>query len=457
MREATAVGRYIEMRTELPGPRARELFEKKGRWVARAYATHAPTLVERAEGALVVDVDGNRLIDLTGGVGVLNVGHTNRRVVQAVQEQAERFLHTDFTVTPYASLIELAERLAPLVPGPGPKKGAFFNSGAEAVENAVKIAKAYTRRPAVITFERAFHGRTWMAMTLTSRVRPYKAGFAPFVPEVYRAPYPYVYRSESGDPEVEAERALRALRRMFRHTVDPESVAAIVVEPIQGEGGFIVPPASFLRGLEEIAREHGIVLVDDEVQTGFGRTGRMFCAEHFGLQPDLVTMAKSIAAGLPLSAVFGRAEVMDAPGPNAIGGTFVGNPVACRAALAVLDAFEKEGLVAEAERSGARIRRRFEEMRERHPLVGDVRGLGAMVAMELVRDRATKEPAGEETARVLAWALQHGVIALSAGMWGNCIRVLAPLAIPDDQIDEALDVLDAALGHVEREAALAVR
>ncbi|MBX6723276.1 MAG: aspartate aminotransferase family protein, partial [Dactylosporangium sp.] len=367
-----------------------------------------------------------------------------------------RFLHTDFTVTPYASLIELADRLAPMVPGRGPKKGAFFNSGAEAVENAVKVAKKATGRPAVIAFERAFHGRTWMAMSLTSRVSPYKAGYGPYVPEVYRAPYPYVYRSESGDPEVESERCLEQLRRMFRHTVDPDTVAAIIYEPVQGEGGFVVPPASFLRGVEEIAREHGILTIDDEVQTGFGRTGRMFAAEHFGLAPDIVTMAKSIAGGMPLSAVFGRAEVMDAPEANTIGGTFVGNPVACAAGLAVLDAFEEGNLVEEARRSGERIMRRFTELKERHPLVGDVRGLGAMVAMELVKDRETKEPATQETSRAIRHAIEHGVICLSAGMWGNCIRVLAPLAIPDDQIDEAVAVLDDALSFVESGTAAGV-
>lgn len=446
--------RWIELKTELPGPRSRELLEAKRRAVADAFDIHAPIVVERAEGALVTDVDGNRLIDLSGGLGALNVGHAHRRVVEAIQAHAARFIHTDFTVIPYASLIELAERLAELVPVPRPAKGAFFNSGAEAVENAVKIAKAYTRRPAVVAFERAFHGRTWMAMSLTSRIRPYKKGYAPFVPEVYRAPYPYVYRSETGDPDLEAERCLSQLRRMFEHTVDPDTVAAIVVEPVQGEGGFIVPPASFLRGLQEIAREHGIVLIDDEVQTGFGRTGAMFAAEHFGIQPDLVTLAKSIAAGMPLSAVFGRAEVMDAAPAGSIGGTYVGNPVACAAGLAVLDAFREEDLLRRARESGEHLMARFGELQERHPLIGDVRGLGAMVAIELVRDRKTKEPAAAETKRVIQKALANGAIFVSAGVWGNCVRVLVPLATPKDQLDEALDVLDEALTSVEREIGL---
>lgn len=440
----------IHMKTALPGPKAREWLEKKEKYIARAFEPHVPTLIQRGEGAVIEDIDGNRMIDLTGGLGVLNVGHAHPKVVKAIQEHASRFLHTDFTVIPYASLIRLAERLAPLVPGTGPKKGAFFNSGAEAVENAVKIAKAYTKRPAVIAFERAFHGRTWMAMTLTSRIHPYKKGFHPLVPEVYRAPYPYLYRSPSGDPQIESEKALHHIELMFRHTVDPETVAAFVIELVQGEGGFVVAPQPFIQGLQELARKYGILIIADEVQTGFGRTARMFASEHYpGFDPDLVTMAKSIADGMPISAVFGKAEIMDSAGVNAIGGTYVGNPVAAAAALAVLDVFEEENLLEKAKESGEFLMKRFRELQERHPLIGDVRGLGAMVAIELVKDRETKEPAPHAVSAILKAAMQKGALFVSSGLFGQCIRVLAPLNTPIEHLDEALTVLDEVMAEVE--------
>lgn len=443
------MARSIVRKTEIPGPRSRELMRLKERYVANGKSVFAPIFVDRAEGALLTDVDGNTYIDLAGGFGVMNVGYSQPAVIEAIRRQAERFTHTDFSVVPYESYVRLAQRLSELAPMSGPKKAVFFNSGAEAVENAIKIAKHHTGRRAVIAFEGAFHGRTWMALTLTHKVKPYKAGLGPFVPEVYRAPYPYPYRGPEGmTPEEVGEWALAQLRRMLEVTVAPEDVAAIIIEPVLGEGGFVVPPRNFMVGLRELCTEHGIVLIHDEVQTGFGRTGHLFASEHFGTEPDLITVAKSIAGGMVLSGVIGKAEVVDSARDTSIGGTYVGNPVSCAAALAVLDVFEQQNLVERAREVGDRFRRRFERMQERFPQIGEVRGLGAMVAMELVRDRATKEPAAEEVTQVLQECLRRGVISARAGIYGNVIRVLAPLVITDEQIDEACDVLEESLAAV---------
>jgi len=438
--------RFINLRTEIPGPRSKELLELHSQYVPKAINPHIPVMAQRAEGALVIDVDGNRLIDMMGGVGVLNVGYSHPRVLAAVQDQVERFLHTDYSILPYEPLIRLAQRLAELAPGTGPKKAFFFNSGAEAVENAVKIAKAYTGRPGVISFEGGFHGRTWMALTLTGRVTPYKNKFAPFVPDVHQMPFPYTYRKPHpvSDEEL-GEICLDAIERAFHTRIDPESVAAVIVEPIQGEAGFIVPPANFLPGLQALCRRYGIVFIVDEVQTGFGRTGHMFASTHFGIEPDLMVVAKSLASGLPLSGVVGRAEIMDAVGDGGIGGTYVGNPVACAAALAVLDVIAEEDLAARAQVLGRRIRERFERMQEASPLIGDVRGVGAMMAMELVRDRESREPAPEETSAILLDAARRGVLLLRAGLYNNCIRLLMPLTMPLEQLDEALDVLESVI------------
>ena len=441
----------IVRRTEVPGPRSRQLMALKQQYVANAKSVLAPVFIERAEGALITDVDGNTYIDLAGGFGVMNVGYSQPAVVEAICRQVRLYTHTDFTVVPYEPYVRLAERLAEIAPISGPVKAAFFNSGAEAVENAVKIAKHYTGRRAVIAFEGAFHGRTWMALTLTHKAKPYKVGLGPFVPEVYRAPYPYPYRGPEGmTPEEVGLWAYRQLERLLEVTVAPEDVAAIVIEPVQGEGGFVVPPANFLPRVRELCTRHGIVLILDEVQTGFGRTARMFACEHFGVEPDLMTVAKSIAAGMVLSGVIGRAEIMDAARDAAIGGTYVGNPVACAAALAVLDVFREQNLLARADEVGRRFRRRFEAMQGRFAQIGEVRGLGAMVAMELVKDRSTKEPATEEVGQVIHEALQRGVITARAGLYGNVIRVLAPLVITPEQIEEACDVLEEALAAVFR-------
>lgn len=435
--------RAIDLKTEIPGPRSREILHRLEASVSSSLAITLPVVAAEGRGATLTDVDGNTFLDFAGGVGCLNVGHAHPHVTEAVQEQAARFLHTDYTIVPYEIYAEVAERLLDAAPFSGPAKAAFFNAGTEAVENAVKFARAYTGRPAVIGFEGAFHGRTLLSLTLTSKTHPYKAGLGPFAPEVYRVPFPYAYRG------VDATEALDALRRALVTQVAAETVAAIVVEPVQGEGGFVVAPPEFMRGVREICDENGIVLVVDEVQTGFGRTGRMFAIEHYGVEPDLLVVAKSIAAGLPLSGVLGRAEIMDAPDEGGVGGTYVGNPVALAAAAAVLDVIADEGLVERAERIGETIRGRMQEWQRRYAQIGDVRGLGAMLAIELVRDRASKRPAPELAHAVTQAAAERGLLLLKAGTHANCIRVLCPLVIGDSELDEALaawaEALDAVL------------
>jgi len=437
-----ATVRGIELRTEIPGPRSREILARKGAVVADPLSIYLPVVIGEGRGATLTDVDGNTFVDFSGGVGCLNVGHAHPHVVEAVQEQAAKFFHTDFTMVPYELYISVAERLLALAPFRSPAKAAFFNAGTEAVENAVKFARAYTGRPAVIAFEGGFHGRTLLSLSMTSKTHPYKAGLGPFSPEVYRVPFPYEYRGISG-----AE-ALAALERALVTQVAPETVAAIVVEPVQGEGGFVVAPPEFLSGVRELCDRHGIVLVVDEVQTGYGRTGRMFAIEHYGIEPDLLTVAKSIAGGLPLSGVLGKAAIMDAPGDGAIGGTYVGNPVALAAAAAVLDVIEEEGLLERAERIGEVLLGRMQGWQRRHPQIGDVRGLGAMLAIELVEDRETKRPAPALASAVTAAAAQRGLLLLKAGIHSNCIRVLCPLVISDMELDEALAAWDAALQAV---------
>ena len=437
-----AATRVIALRTEIPGPRTREILEREQHAVAHPLIVHAPIVAAEAHGSTITDVDGNTFVDFVGGVGVANVGHNHPRVVEAIVDQAERFLHTDFTVVAYEGYVTLAERLGALVPITGETRGAFFNAGAEAVENAVKLARLYTGRHGVVAFDGAFHGRTLLALTMTSRTHPYKKGLGPFAPEVYRAPYPNAYRGP------DAESALTALERMFTTHVSADHIAAIVFEPQQGEGGFIPAPPEFVSGLRRICDEHGIVLVADEVQTGFGRTGRMFAMEHFDVEADLLIVAKSIGGGLPLSGVVGRASIMDDSHAGAIGGTFIGNPVALAAAAAVLDVFEEEELVERAGLVGDAIRARMLDWQGRWSQIGDVRGLGAMLAIELVRDAASKTPAPELAEAVVNEALQRGLILLKAGVFGNCIRVLCPLTIADAELDEGLAAWEEALAAV---------
>jgi 4-aminobutyrate aminotransferase/(S)-3-amino-2-methylpropionate transaminase len=434
-----AVTRAIELKTSIPGPRSQEILARKERVVAEPLSIYLPVVIQEARGATLTDVDGNTFIDFTGGVGCLNVGHSNPHVIAAAQEQLTRFTHTDFTIVPYEVYVRLAERLIATTPFSGPAKAAFFNAGAEAIENAIKFARSYTKRPAVIAFEGGFHGRTLLALSLTSKTHPYKAGLGPFAPETYRLPFPGDYRGP------DTQTALEALERALITQVAAESVAAIVIEPVQGEGGFVVAPREFLEGLRRICDDNGIVLVVDEVQTGFGRTGKMWALEHYEIEPDLLVVAKSIAAGLPLSGVVGKAEIMDAPGDSAIGGTFVGNPVAQAAALAVLDVFEEDGLVERAAQLGETIRGRMQTWQARHEQIGDIRGLGAMLAIELVHDPASKDPAPELATRVVEAAAERGLLLLKSGIYSNCIRVLAPLAVTDAELDEALGVWEQAL------------
>ena len=423
-----ATTRTIEIRTEVPGPRSREILARKERVVAEPLSIYLPLVIAEAQGAVLTDVDGNRYVDFSGGVGCLNVGHSHPRVVEAIRDQAERFTHTDFTIVPYENYVALAERLVELVPISGELRAGFFNAGAEAVENAVKFARAYTKRPAVIAFEGGFHGRTLLALSLTSKTHPYKAGLGPFAPETYRVPFD----------------DLEALAWAFKTRVAAEDVAAIVFEPVQGESGFIVPSREFVEGLRRLCDEHGIVLVADEVQTGFCRTGRVFAMEHFGVEPDLMTIAKSVAAGLPLSGVVGRAEIMDAPGDSAVGGTYVGNPVAIAAAHAVLDVIAEEELAERAEAIGETIRARRDGCGERYAAVAAVRGRGGLPAIATAREG---RPAAALASAVAEEAARRGLLLLKAGIESNCIRVLVPLVIGDAELDEALGVWEEALAE----------
>jgi 4-aminobutyrate aminotransferase/(S)-3-amino-2-methylpropionate transaminase len=439
----------IQLRTAVPGPKSRALMQRRNQAVARGVAHATPVFAARAEGAIVEDVDGNRFIDFAGGIGCNNVGHRASRVMDAIRGQIENFLHTCFSVAPYEGYIALAEKLNALTPGDFAKKTILVNSGAEAIENAVKIARCYTRRPAVICFEDAFHGRTMLTMSLTSKTHPYKAGFEPFAADIYRIPYAYCYRCSYSlrYPEC-AVFCAHHLRDTFKRVVASESVAAVLVEPVLGEGGFVAPPVEFFSIVQEICREHGILMIADEVQSGFGRTGRLFAIEHYGITPDLLVSAKSLGGGMPLAAVTGRAEIMDSGDVGGLGGTFGGNPVSCAAALAVIQTFEEDNLSARAEHLGDRFLRRAEMWQKRYPLIGDIRGLGAMRAMELVRSADSREPAKEETAAIIRYCYEHGVLAISAGTYGNVVRLLVPLIISDADFDEGLDVLEAAFESV---------
>lgn len=447
----------IQLRTSIPGPRSQALMRRRNAAVPQAVYHSTPVFVAKAEGAVIEDVDGNRLIDFAGGIGCVNTGHRASSVVEAIRRQLDRFLHTSINVLPYESYVTLAERLNALAPGRFAKKTFFVNTGAEAVENAIKLARFYAKRPAIIAFEDAFHGRTYMAMAATSKTHPYKAGFEPFPGEVYRIPYAYCFRCSYSlkYPECNVHCA-RHIEDTFKRVVAAESIAAVIVEPILGEGGFVTPPAEFYPTLSEICRKHGILLIADEVQTGFARTGATFASERLGLEPDLIAMAKSLSGGLPLGAVTGRTEIMDAPGAGQLGGTFGGNPVACEAALAVLDLIEKENLNARANHLGEIFRRRAMKWQQQWDLIGEVRGLGAMQALELVRSRATREPADTETKEISQYCYEHGLITITAGTYGNVIRLLMPIVITDAQMDEALDVLQAALASVvEKKSAVA--
>ncbi|HEV2218459.1 MAG TPA: 4-aminobutyrate--2-oxoglutarate transaminase [Candidatus Dormibacteraeota bacterium] len=421
---------------------AEELRKLRERYVPRGVTTAHPLVADHAQGSEIWDTDGRRYIDFVGGIGVMNVGHNHPRVMAAVREQLDRVTHTSFQVVMYESYLKLAQRLSDLAPGDGPKKAIFFSTGAEAVENAVKIARAHTGRPAVISFRGSFHGRTLLALSLTGSVQPYKQNFGPYATEVYQTPFPYEYRGWN------SAAALAVLDDLFASEVPADRVAAIIVEPVLGEGGFIPAPREFLQRLRALTEKHGIVLIVDEIQTGFGRTGKFFAIEHSGVEPDLMTVAKSLAAGFPLSGVVGKAEIMDAPAPGGLGGTYAGNPVACAAGLAVLDVMRDERLPERAARIGSVVEERMRSWANEYEIIGDVRVMGAMAGMELVRNRKSKEPADKETARVLSAAREKGLILLRSGVHHNVIRTLMPLTIPDEHLDEGLDILGAALAEV---------
>lgn len=441
----------IQIRTEIPGPRSRALMARREAAIPRGPANATPIFAARADGAVIEDVDGNRYIDFAGGIGCLNIGHRSPRVISAIREQLEKYLHLCFAVTPYEGYVAVAEKLNSLAPGNFVKKTILVNSGAEAIENAVKIARAYTNRPAVICFEDAFHGRTLLTMSLTSKTHPYKAGFQPFASDIYRIPFAYPYRNASG---ATSEDFAHHLKDAFTRSVAPESVAAVIAEPVLGEGGFVVPPRDYFKLLQNICREHGILFIADEIQSGFARTGKWFASEHFGIEPDLITTAKSLGGGMPIAAVTGRAEIMDAPGPGSLGGTYCGHPASCAAALAAIETIEKDGLLARSTVIGEHFEKRARAWQKKWPLVGDVRGLGGMCAMELVRNAETREPADTETKEIAKHCYEHGLILITAGTFNNVIRILVPLVVTDEQFKEGLDVLEAALaGVAERKQA----
>ncbi|MED1467177.1 4-aminobutyrate--2-oxoglutarate transaminase [Bacillus salipaludis] len=434
---------FAKMNTNLPGEKSKSLVERRENIVPKGVSYGVPAFAESANGALIKDVDGNTFIDFVGAIGVQNVGHGHPKVKQALHEQVDQFIHTGFNVMMFESYIELAEKLASLVPGNHEKKVLLQNSGAEAVENAVKIARKYTKRQGIISFSRGYHGRTLMTMTMTSKVKPYKFEFGPFAPEVYRAPFPYMYRRPDGLTEEQYEDfVLEEFRNFFVSDVAPESIAAVVMEPVQGEGGFIVPGKRFVQGVSQLCKENGILFIADEIQTGFARTGRYFAIEHFDVVPDLLTVSKSMGAGVPISGVIGRKEIMDAADPGELGGTYSGSPLGCKAALAVLDIIEEEGLNQRGEEIGKIVMDKFKVFYEKFDCIGDIRGLGAMCAIEIVKDRKTKEPAKDLTNQIIKEANKRGLLIFSAGIYSNVLRLLMPLVITDEQLAEGLTILE---------------
>jgi 4-aminobutyrate aminotransferase / (S)-3-amino-2-methylpropionate transaminase / 5-aminovalerate transaminase len=445
-----SVPQQRHLATAIPGPKSTDLFTRRNRVVPRGVGTTLPVFIASAGGGILTDVDGNRLIDFGAGIAVVGVGNASPGVVRAVREQVERFTHTCFTVTPYESYVAVCEALNRLTPGDHDKKSFLVNSGAEAVENAVKIARTATNRPAVVTFDHAFHGRTLLTMSLTAKIT-YKVG-GPFAPEVHRLPFAYPYRcptrgpdSASGDQEASCAASCAAYAMDYiDRNIGAANIAAVVAEPVQGEGGVVVPAAGFLPTIAEYCRGHGIVFIADEVQTGFGRTGTLFASEHEGLVPDLVTTAKGIAGGLPLGGVTGRAELMDAASPGGLGGTFGGNPLACVAALAAIEQIERDGLVARSAQIGQTLLSRLAATASRQEVIGDVRGRGAMVGVELVSDRATKTPAPELATRVMKAAHEQGLLLLLAGSYDNVLRIVPPLVIEEHLLEDGLTILDKA-------------
>jgi len=440
------------IKTEIPGSLSLRWEEERRENIPRAIKSQAPFYIQEGKGALLKDLDGNVFLDFSSGIGVNNLGHCHQEVVEAVQEQSQKYLHTCSVVVMYPSYVKLAAKLNQLAPGENPKKTFFLNSGAEAVENAVKIARRYTGKPGLASLEHSFHGRTLLTMSLTSKVKPFKFGFGPFAPEIYHLPAPYCYRCHFGLEYPGCSLACAEyLENFFLMECPAESLAAVVLEPVLGEGGFIVPPLEYFTKIRELCDRYGVLIIMDEIQTGFGRTGKLFASEHSGIEPDLIAVAKSMGGGLPVSGVIGKAEIMDAPGPGELGSTFGGNPVTCQSALKVLEVLDKEGLPDRAQFIGRTVKNRLEEMKEKYSLIGDIRGLGAMVALELVKDRDTREPASEATAAIIQECYQKGLVVLKAGAFNHIIRMLIPLVITEEQLQEGLDILESAVEKVQRE------
>ncbi|MDR7236452.1 4-aminobutyrate--2-oxoglutarate transaminase [Neobacillus drentensis] len=429
--------------TNVEASKTAELKQRREKAVPRGPYHVTGIYVDSAKGAIIKDVDGKEYIDFAGGIGIQNIGHNHPKVVEAIQNQLSKFIHTCFHVAPYESYIELAEKLNEVTPGNFEKQTMFVNSGSEAVENAIKIARKYTGKSGVVSFDRAYHGRTLLTLSLTSKVEPYKKGFGPFANETYRMPYPYYYRSEdSMTNEQIDDQILNKFKDFFLTEASPEAIGAIIMEPVQGEGGFIVPSARFVQGLKRICEENNILFIADEIQTGFCRTGKLFAIEHFGVEPDLITMSKSLAAGMPLSAVTGKKEIMNAPGIGQLGGTFAGSPLACAAGLAVLNVIEEENLVERSAWLGERIQAKLRKFQEKFPVIGEVRALGAMCALELVTDRETKTPNKALTGNIVEASWKQGLISLSAGIYGNVLRFLPPVTITEEQLEKGLSILE---------------
>ncbi len=425
-----------------------KLMERKKAFVANGISTFVPFFVKEAKGSVLEDADGNIYLDLYSGIGVVNAGHRPDSVVEGIKNQADKLLHTCFMVAPYENYLDLAEKIIDIIPIKGEKKVAFFNSGAEAVENAIKIAKAYTKRSGVISFSNAFHGRTLMTMSLTSKTKPYKYEFGPFAPEVYKVPSAYCYRCPFGKEYGKCSfECLDYIEQFFVSEVDPSTIAAMIIEPVQGEGGFIVQPEEFMQGLEKICKKYGIIFIVDEIQTGFARTGRMFASEYYGIDPDIITLAKSIASGLPLSAVVGKKDIMDAPGPGRIGGTYGGNPLACASALATIDFMKENNLEKKSEKIGKYMMERLSKLKEKYDFVGDVRGLGSMAAIEFI-DK-DKKPNKSIVSKIIQKCLDEGLVIIAAGVFGNVIRFLPPLVVTDEQLKKAMDIFEKAFENIK--------
>lgn len=430
-----------------------DIQKRRERVIPPGHSSGNSFYVASAKGAIITDLEGRDYIDFAGGIAVMNVGHCHPKVVAAIKDQAEKFIHTCFMVAPYAAPIELAEKLCNLVPGRFAKSALFVNSGAEAVENAIKVARYASKRAGIIAFENAYHGRTLLTMSLTSKVKPYKFGFGPFAPEIYRMPFAYCYRCSLGltHPSCQVACAGRLKDFLINH-VAPETVAAVIAEPVQGEGGFIAPPLEYFQKLMAVCKDNGILFISDEVQTGMGRTGKMFAMEHYNVEPDFTLVAKSLAAGMPLSAVVGRKDIMDSVHASGLGGTYGANPISCRAALAVLEIFEEEDLLQKAQVLGSKLKSRLVAFKEKYEIVGDVRGLGPMLALEMVKDRERKDPAPDQCKRLAKFCAEHGLLILVCGSMGNVVRLLMPLVIPDDQFERGLTILEEGLAAVSKEA-----